>query len=152
MPMTREELIALRDAIDITLALPESIREMLAQWLMPVAAKSNGHDPHPPVPPPTPKAAPAPRSVVSKPPATKRHDNPALARSAEQKLLAAMREGPGLSAACLAKVVGAGLSTTKERLRRMGAQDLIEKGPDGRWQVKGAEAREEPRPTLPLSV
>ena len=46
--MTREELIALRDAIDITLALPDSIREMLAQWLAPAAAKPNGHDPHPP--------------------------------------------------------------------------------------------------------
>lgn len=33
MPMTREELVALRDAIDITLALPDSIRELLAQWL-----------------------------------------------------------------------------------------------------------------------
>ena len=44
-----------------------------------------------------------------------------------------MRERPGLSAASLAKVVGAGLSTTKERLRRMGAQELIEKG--SRWPL-----------------
>ena len=29
--MTREELIALRDAIDITLALPDSVREMLVK-------------------------------------------------------------------------------------------------------------------------
>jgi hypothetical protein len=46
--MTREELTALRDAIDITLALPDSIRELLAQWLTPATAKSNGRDPHPP--------------------------------------------------------------------------------------------------------
>jgi hypothetical protein len=55
--------------------------------------------------------------------------NPADARAAERKLLTAMREHPGLGAALLAKVVGAGLSTTKERLRRMGAQKLIEKDP-----------------------
>jgi hypothetical protein len=148
--MTREELTALRDAIDMTLALPDSIRELLAQWLAPAAAKPNGHGPHRPVPPPTPKAAPTPCSVASKP-----YDNPAHARAAERRLLAAMRERPGLSAASLAKIVGAGLSTTKERLRRMGSQELIEKAPDGRWRVRGdeprstASAREEPGPQQP---
>jgi hypothetical protein len=140
----------LRDAIDLTLALPDSIRALLAQWLAPVTAKPNGHGRHPPVPPPPLKAAPMPR-----PAAAKRHDNPAHARAAEQKLLAAMRERPGLSAALLAKAVGAGLSTTKERLRRMGAQELIEKAPDGRWQVKMEEPRstegDEARPTPPPS-
>jgi hypothetical protein len=146
--MTREELTALRDAIDMTLALPDSIRALLAQWLAPAAAKPNGHDPHPPVLPPTPKAAPTPRPAASKPHAAKRYDNPAHARAAERRLLAAMREHPGLSAASLAKVVGAGLSTTKERLRRMGAQALIEKGADGRWRVKAEELRE-PGPSQP---
>jgi DNA-binding MarR family transcriptional regulator len=99
------------------------------------------------VPSPTLKAA-------SKPHTAKRYDNPAHARAAERRLLAAMREHPGLSAASLAKVVGAGLSTTKERLRRMGEQDLIEKGPDGRWRVKVEEPRppaqsEEARPQQP---
>jgi hypothetical protein len=150
--MTREELTALRDAIDITLALPDSIRELLAQWLTPATAKSNGRDPHPPVPTPSPKAASMPRPAGSKPHAAKRYDNPAYARAAERKLLAAMREHPGLSAALLAKVVGAGLSTTKERLRRMGAQELIEKAPDSHWQVKSEEPRSPPAgPTLPPS-
>jgi hypothetical protein len=31
--MTREELVRLRDAIDMMLALPDSLRELLAQWL-----------------------------------------------------------------------------------------------------------------------
>jgi hypothetical protein len=48
--MTREELTALRNAIDMTLALPDSLRALLAQWLMPEAAKPNGHDRHPPAP------------------------------------------------------------------------------------------------------
>ena len=94
-------------------------------------------------PRPPPRRAQPPRS-----PAAKRHDNPAHARAAERKLLAAMRERPGLSAASLAKVVGAGLSTTKERLRRMGAQELIEKAPDGRWKLKAEEPEDEARPTL----
>lgn len=134
--MTREELIQLRDAIDLTLALPDSIRELLAQWLAPGAVKPNGRDPRPPVS--------TPRQVASRP--QKPYDNPAHARGAERKLLEAMRERPGASANALAQVVGAGLSTTKERLRRMGAQELIEKAPDGRWRVKAKEP--EPRPTI----
>jgi hypothetical protein len=65
--MTREELTALRDAIDMTLALPDSIRELLAQWLTPAAAKPNGRDPHPPVPTSTPHSAKAKRAFVSRP-------------------------------------------------------------------------------------
>jgi hypothetical protein len=142
MPMTREELTALRDAIDITLALPDSIREMLAQWLAPAAAKPNGHDPHPPVPTPTPR------------PAKPRHRQSAFsAKTAERKLLAAMREHPGLSVAALANAVGSGRSATGERLRQLAAQGMVEKDPAGRWKLKGVEPRpaqsEEARPTSP---
>jgi winged helix-turn-helix DNA-binding protein len=140
--MTRQELTALRDAIDMTLALPDSLRELLAQWLTPAAAKPNGHDHHSPVRTPTPTRTPRAATRVKA-----KYDNPAHARAAERKLLAEMRERPGLSAASLAKVVGAGLSTTKERLRRMGAQELIEKAPDGRWQ-KSEEPEDEARPTI----
>jgi hypothetical protein len=31
--MNREELVQLRDAIDLALALPDSVRALLAQWL-----------------------------------------------------------------------------------------------------------------------
>src|ERR1700722_7391379 len=77
MPMTREELTALRDAIDITLALPDSIRELLAQWLAPKAAKPNGHDPYPLCPRRRPRLStrraqpprsPTPPSVMTTPP------------------------------------------------------------------------------------
>jgi hypothetical protein len=148
--VNREELAQLRDAIDMMLALPDSLRELLAEWLTPAASKPNGHDPHPPVPAPMLKAAPAPRPAASKSHAAKRYDNPAHARAAERRLLAAMREHPGLSAASLAKVVGAGLSTTKDRLKRMGAQELIGKVLDGRWRVKAEEPQgEEPGPQQP---
>jgi hypothetical protein len=137
--MTREELTVLRDAIDMTLALPDSVRELLAQWLTPATSKPNGRDLHPPVPSPPPKAAPTPRPADAKP-----HDNPAHARAPERRLLAVMRDHPGLSVIALANAVNAGRSATGERLRRLAAQDLIEKDRDGHWRVKA----EKPRPEL----
>jgi hypothetical protein len=53
MPMTRDELAALRDAIDTVLTWPDAVRAEVARWLTP-AAKPNGRDPHPPPHPPTP--------------------------------------------------------------------------------------------------
>jgi hypothetical protein len=54
--LNREELIALRDAIDLALALPDSVRALFAQWLTPEIAQPNGRDPHSAVamPPPPP--------------------------------------------------------------------------------------------------
>jgi hypothetical protein len=119
----REELAQLRDAIDM----------MLARQIVSVSFWPNGSRRR--------------RPAASKSHAAKRYDNPAHARAAERRLLAAMREHPGLSAASLAKVVGAGLSTTKDRLKRMGAQELIGKVLDGRWRVKAEEPQgEEPGP------
>ena len=131
--MDREQLLRLHAALGVAIAL-------LGEWLE--TSKPNGHDRHPFAP-----ASPSP----------KLRDHPAHARAAEQKLLEAMREHPGFSTASLAKAVGARLSATKERLRRMNGQELIEKAPDGRWRVKEEEprsspAREAPRPTMaPLS-
>jgi hypothetical protein len=76
----------------------------------------------PPVPTPPPKAAPTPRPAASKP-----HDNPADARAAERRLLAAMRDHSRASVERLAEIVGAGRSTCGERLRRLAAQALIER-------------------------
>ena len=116
------------------------------------SAKRNGHDPRPPVPTPAPKAAPTPRPTASKSGTAKR-DNPAHARAAERRLLAAMRDHPGASVEKLAEAAGAGRSTCGERLRRLAAQELIEKDANGHWRVKAEEPRpsaprEEPRPTM----
>jgi hypothetical protein len=45
--MNREELSALRSAIDIVLTWPDSVRDQVAAWLTPVAPKGNGLDPRP---------------------------------------------------------------------------------------------------------
>ena len=39
--MTREELVALRDAIDTVLTWPEAVRAEIARWLAPEAAKAS---------------------------------------------------------------------------------------------------------------
>ena len=109
--MTREELVQLRDAIDMTLALPDSIREMLAQWLAPATAKPNerpngvtkpAHSPH--------VLASTPRPAVAKAKHGGRRRggkfDEASARAAEQKLLEAIRERPDLTTGALALTLG----------------------------------------------
>ena len=137
--MTREELTQLRDAINLTLALPDSIREMLAQWLTPEVAKPNGHDPHPPVPTPTPRAASTPRPAVAKRKPHKqggRFDE-ANARAAEQRLLEAIRERPDLTTGALALALGVPLSSTRHRIVRLADAGAIERSDGGGWRAAG---------------
>jgi Winged helix-turn-helix DNA-binding len=149
--MTREELIALRDAIDITLALPDSVREMLVKMLTPETAKPNGHDRHPPASASIISASP-PRAMK-----TQFIANPAQVQAAEKRLLAALRANPGASIHALAKAAGANRSSTGERLRRLAAHGVTGKDAAGRWKVKDEEPRPEPmegpteRPTPPPS-
>jgi len=50
LPLSREDLVALRDAIDAVLAWPDSVPAEMARWLAPEAAKpGNGLD-HAPAP------------------------------------------------------------------------------------------------------
>ena len=63
--MKREELTALRDTLCMALALPDSVRALLAQWLQDDIPKSNGLDLHPP--PATPKPHPAKAKSFAKP-------------------------------------------------------------------------------------
>jgi Winged helix-turn-helix DNA-binding len=130
--MTREELIALRDAIDLTLALPDNIRELLAQWLAPAVAKPNGHDHHPPV------LMSTPRVIKVQ---VKRIRKPTPAQGAERTLLEAMRDNPGLSIVALANAAGSSRTATGERLRQMAMRGVVEKDLTGRWKLRGEEPR-----------
>lgn len=130
--MTRQELIQLRDAIDMALALPDSLRELLAQWLTPEAAKPNGHDRNAPV------LMSTPRMVKVQ---AKRTRKPTPAQAAERKLLAAMRDNPGLSIVALANAAGSSRTATGERLRQMATRGLVEKDLTGRWKLKSEEPR-----------
>jgi hypothetical protein len=163
--VNREELVELRDAINTLLSWPDNVRDQIAAWLAPEAAKpGNGVDPHPAVAP-TGKALKngnlpdldlpvsasetdggSPRQAAPRPYAGKarRGRSPLSGKAAERKLLEAMRESPGLSVAALAKAVSAGRSTTGERLRQLAARGAIDKDADGRWRMAG----EEPGPTL----
>jgi hypothetical protein len=144
--MTREELTALRNAIDMTLALPDSIRALLAQWLAPAAAKPNGHDPSSPVPTPPPRAVKAQAA---------RRTKPTSAKTAERRLLEAMRDNPGLSVIALANAAGSSRLATGERLRQLALRGVVEKDATGRWRLvkeKASPAGDEPRPMMASST
>jgi hypothetical protein len=134
--VTREELVALRDAIDMTLALPDSLRALLAQWLAPEASKPNGHDLRSPVPTPPLRTVKARAARRAKPFSTK---------TAERRLLAAMADNPGLSVIALANAAASSRSAIGERLRQLALRGMVEKDLIGRWKLKG----EEPRPPDP---
>ena len=143
--MNREELVQLRDAIDMALALPDSIRKLLAQWLAPETAKPNGQDPHPP---PLPPASAKALSGKSSPLAQKAE---AQARASEQRLLAAMRDNPGLTVAALANAAGASRSAAGERLRQLAARGVVTKDSAGHWRLVAELVGEAAGPTPPPS-
>ena len=155
--MNREELSALRDAIDTVLAWPDAVRDQVAAWLAPQAAKPNGRDPHPPRFQSVDASDSASRITAQTPRrAGPRRDTPFNVKTAERRLLAAMQEAPGLSVAALAKAAGSSRSATGARLQRLAERGAIEKNRDGRWRLAGEEAgptpaREDSRPTEALS-
>ena len=130
--MDRAELAALRDAIDLLLRCPDDVCEQLAKWFLPKAAKSNGHDPHPP---------PHPTPYVGK---IRRGRPKTSAKTAERKLLAAMQDNPGVSVIALANAAGSSRSATGERLRQMALRGVVTKDTTGGWKL-----REEARPSAP---
>jgi hypothetical protein len=69
-----------------------------------------------------------------------RRVKPTPAQAAEQKLLTAMRQNPGLSVIALANAAGSGRSATGERLRQMALRGVVEKDLAGRWKLR-EEAR-----------
>jgi hypothetical protein len=149
MFMAQAELTALRDVLDLTLRLPANIRTQLAAWLAPEAAKPNGADPHPP-----------PRKDVSRetslsprrsptPAGKTRRGKPPSAKTAEQKLIAALQASPGASERALATAVGANRSTVGEHLRQLARDGMITKDAGGHWKLTADLAGEEARPTQP---
>ena len=144
--MNRQELTALRDALDALLVWPDGVLVQMARWLADVA-KPNGRDPAPPVPSaPGPGKAKARNSFEAA-----RRAKLTEARTAEQRLIAAMKDNPSMSVIALANAVDASRSTTGERLRRLSAAGKVEKDHSGRWRLVEEKARPmgyESRPTM----
>lgn len=134
--MNRQELAALRDALDALLAWPDGVLVQMARWLADVT-KPNGRDPHPP-----PVLTSPPRTVKVK---AARRAKPTSAQATEQKLLTALQDNPGLSVVALANAAASSRSATGERLRQLALRGIVEKDLTGRWKLKG----EEPRPPDP---
>jgi len=145
--MDREQLTALRDAIDTVLTWPDRVREQIARWLAPEGAKPNGLDPHPPpaaasdqAPVSDSKASPPPLSPVEARCGAPQASRPGL----PDRLLEAMRKHPGASVAILARAVGPTRSTTGERLRSLEKRGAVEKDDAGRWRIAAAKASPAP--------
>ncbi len=131
--MNREELVALRTALDAVLTWPDAVRAEMARWLAVENPKPNGLDRHPPSTAPTLRPAEA-----------RRGRSPAAAKAGEQRLIATMRESPGLSVAALARAAASSRSRTGERLRQLAAEGTVEKDAAGRWRIAGADVRPPP--------
>ena len=129
--MTRNELAALRDAIDTVLTWPPAVLAEVARWLTPAAPQpGNGLDPHPPpIELRSGESAAIPSvAALSKRPGKARPAKPSPAKAAEQRLLTAMRENPGLSVNALANAAGSSRSATGERLRRLASRGTCREG------------------------
>ena len=164
--MTRDELAALRDAIDTVLTWPPAVLAEVARWLSPPAAKPNGHDPHPPTtgragpngPPEAgngqengeaggpngPPGAAAARQMTPRPAKARR--NTSNTPTAEQKLIAALEQSPSASISRLAKAAGANRTSTRERLQLLADRGAVTRDGEGRWRLTGEESR--PMPAL----
>jgi hypothetical protein len=142
--MDREDLVALRNAIDSVLAWPDSVRAEVARWLASGSGKPNGQD-HAAASAATLPAAkrrlPAP---ASSPRQVKRRAKRSGARATEAKLLAAVRDNPGASERILAAAVKVHRSTVGERLRALAHDGRIEKDEAGHWRMKGETPATEP--------
>ena len=125
--MNRDELAALRDAINVLLTWPDAVRDQIAAWLTPEAVlrPGNGLDPHPP-----------PRQA--------KRQSAFAAKTAERKLLSAMREAPGASVIMLARSIGGNRSSVGEQLRKLALTGAVEKASDGHWRLRAEETESRP--------
>jgi hypothetical protein len=134
--MNREELRALRSAIDSVLSWPESVIVEVARWLAnPPKASGNGHvagngvDRH--AAKRVPKASRLGNPNFRKPP-------PHEVKAAEAALLEAVHAHPGTSAPELAASAGQTTSGAIKRLGRMAKRGEVEKA-NGAWRAAGAQ-------------
>jgi hypothetical protein len=132
--MDRAELVVLHAALETVLAWPDTVRDQVAAWLAPAAAgaaKGNGLD-HRRVP----------MTATAPPRQAKRKPNAFSAKTAERKLLEAMRDNPSMSVVGLANASNASRSGTGERLRQLAERGVVEKSATGRWRLAGEKVVE----------
>ena len=79
-------------------------------------------------------------------PTCRRH--PSSAKTAEQRLLAAMQEHPGASINVLAKAAGTNWSGTGERLRGLASRGVVTKDSAGHWRLCGGAGGRKAGPSV----
>jgi hypothetical protein len=131
--VNRAELGALRDAIDMILTWPDSVRGQVAQWLQTDVSKPNRADP----------------GQLSRSRSNRRRGfKPSAEESAgrEQALLEAMRDDPVAGVVQWAKTTRCDKSGVSMRLGRLAKRGVVERDGSGRWRLAGAN------PTTPPSL
>ena len=129
--MNRAELGALRDAIDMVLGWPDSVRHQIAKWLQTDAANPNGDGP-----------GRLSRSRSNRPPGFKPGVGESAAR--ERALLEAMRDDPEAGVVQWAKTTRCDKSAVSMRLGRLAKRGLVERDGNGRWRLAGANPTTSP--------
>jgi hypothetical protein len=122
--VNRVELGALRDAIDMILNWPDSVRGQIAQWLQTDASKPNRADP----------------SRLSGSRSSRRHGfKPGVEEGAarERTLLEAMRDHPEAGVVQWAKTTRCDKSAVSMRLGRLAERGVVERDGNGRWRLAG---------------
>ena len=77
---------------------------------------------------------PRPMQARSKPGG---HPNTVKAAEVDQRVIALIRDHPGMKTGALAKETGSRMSTMAERLRRLKARGEVHGGGDGGWPAPG---------------
>jgi hypothetical protein len=129
----RAELGALRDAIDMILTWPDSVRDQITQWLQTDVSKPKGADP-----------GPLSRSRSNRPPGFKPSAEDSAGR--ERALLEAMRDDPEAGVVQWAKTTRCDKSAVSMRLGRLAKRGLVERDGNGRWRLAATN------PTMPPSL
>jgi hypothetical protein len=127
----RDELGALRDAIDTILSWPDPVRDQIAQWLQPKTAKPNA----------------AHHGTPSSHSSRHRGVGPGVEEAAcELALLDAIRDHPEAGVVQWAKATQCEKSAVSMRLGRLARRGVVERDSEGRWRVAAAN------PTMPPSL
>jgi hypothetical protein len=142
--MDREQLTALRDAIDTVLTWPDNVRSEIARWLTTETAKPNGRDPHPLPLASMGNGSETEQFAPHRSPTPCRQGAPRQAEPGESGRAAAASDGDALQPRSIRECAGQRRGEQQERDRRktatIGAARRGHEGHDRSMEIEGRGA------------